>query len=230
MRGQWKIHHKVYCGNSWYPRISFVIYFSCLNAWATIVLDFAENWNKYFEVYIGWTTTGKTSVAVRGARTAKGRNTRQRLCRAPTLGKVPTATSRTATQSLPCAVPYTHGKGLWCALLTLPCALPLCRAWRRCRAPTPLPWVNPLPCAMPFCRVSWRCRAGFVAVRQRWRFAVCPGASSHGKGRGQHTNQLPGCTGARHVGALPCVCARQSDQMVLWFTHTYDLTKAKGTH
>jgi hypothetical protein len=53
----------------------------------------------------------------------RGQNAWQRLCRASTLGNEGTAVWRTATHSLPCIVPYTHGKGLCRAKLALPCVL-----------------------------------------------------------------------------------------------------------
>jgi hypothetical protein len=57
------------------------------------------------------------------------RNARQSLCLVSMHGKEYTVTSRTATRSLPCVVPYTHGKALCRAIFSLPCvniALP----WR----------------------------------------------------------------------------------------------------
>jgi hypothetical protein len=104
--------------------------------------------------------------------------TRQSLCRASTLGNAPTATSRTATKSLPCALRYMHDKGLCRALLALSCAFPLCRTSERCRAPRPLPCVIFLPCAVGLCRASARCRASIlcraavIAMRRPGGFVV----------------------------------------------------------
>jgi hypothetical protein len=160
-------------------------------------------------------------------------NTRQSLCRASTHDNERTATYCPATDSLPRVVPETDSKAS--AVGRNRCRAPwdLCRALERCRASSSLPCVQTLPCVdLVAVRTDAAvrqdlCRAKSFAVGTSLPWAVAllvavrPAGRPHGKARDRHTQPAVRRTGDRHVGSLSCVCARQSDQMVLCRVHTH---------
>jgi hypothetical protein len=71
------------------------------------------------------------------------------------------------------------------------------------------------------CRASNRCRATLHCRASNRTFAVRRREARTAKTVPARTIPVPARTGGRHVASLPCVCTRQSDQMVLCRVHTH---------
>ena len=127
---------------------------------------------------------------------------RQSLCRASTHGKYRTAKSCPAKASLPCASRKVHGKGF--AVRRLLRRLPPVSAVRAT-----------LPCAATICR------ARIFAVRPNSLRTAKDASLPSALRPNARQRTLQAHPGQQVAQPLPCVCARQSDQMVLCRAHTH---------
>jgi hypothetical protein len=147
-------------------------------------------------------------------------------------GKERTAMYCPATDSLPCVFPAPHGNALCRAFKSLPCVKYLCRAIFLCHASLNVAVCGTLSCVLECCYV-WNiavcrtlpcgmlCCVACFAVRRTSAFLVRRRQARTTKSFAASTVPALDATGDSHVASLPCVCTRQSDQMVLCRVHTH---------